>query len=175
MRAATPWGATPVTEHLPRAGPVIVQCWDLRVPPSAQVIINACLEELCYFLPLSEPSEGLGADGLLGRAPRGLREGRERETEKQRPLQCGVVCVPETPPKAACWTLNLPQAFVLLMWSPSHRKPYPLLHPVPACPTRSRQTGCFQLCTRKEVSDQKQVWRGGGSSYFPCRNRFSFF
>lgn len=60
---------------------------------------HACLEELCYFLSLSEPSEGLGADGLLGRAPRGLCEGREREMEK--PLQWGVVCVPETPPKAA--------------------------------------------------------------------------
>ena len=40
MRAATPWGATLVTERLRRAGPVIVQCWDLRAPPSAQVIIT---------------------------------------------------------------------------------------------------------------------------------------
>lgn len=65
------------------------------------------------------------------------------------------------PTQSSCWTLNLPQAFVLLMWPPPHHKPYPLLHPVPACPARSQQTGCFQLCTRKEVSDQNQVWRGG--------------
>ena len=51
-----------------------------------------CFEELCYVLSLSEPSEGLGADGLLGRAPWEQREGREREIEKkQRPLQRGAV------------------------------------------------------------------------------------
>lgn len=53
-----------------------------------------CFEELCYFLSLSEPSEGLGADGLLGRAPWEQCEGREREIEKkQRPLQRGAVSV----------------------------------------------------------------------------------
>jgi len=83
-----------VIKHLSRAGPVTVRCWG---PAWATISSgdHVCLEELCYFLSLSEPSEGLGADGLLGRAPRGLREGRERETEKkQRPLQRGVVCVP---------------------------------------------------------------------------------
>ena len=83
-----------VIKHLSRAGPVTVWCWG----PAWATISSGdhmCLEELCDFLSLSEPSEGLGADGLLGRAPPGMREGRERETEKkQRPLQLGVVCVP---------------------------------------------------------------------------------
>ena len=72
-----------VIKHLSRAGPVTVRCWG---PAWATISSgdHVCLEELCYFLSLSEPSEGLGADGLLGRAPRGSQGCRSLHHMKKR-------------------------------------------------------------------------------------------
>ena len=75
-------------EHLLHAGPVTLpQCLGSA---HATWLSHVLRRPVLFFVPVwswvaprAEPKEGLGADSLLGRAPRGLCEGRERETEKE--------------------------------------------------------------------------------------------
>lgn len=108
MRAATPWGATLVIEHLPRAGPVIVQCWDPRGPPSAQATITRAWKNCATSCPCLSPAkawvqmvcwEGLPGDCVKGGRgrwrSRGPCNGGWSACQKPHPKQ---LLDPESPP-----------------------------------------------------------------------------
>ena len=138
-------------------GPSQCGAGDPHGPLSAQVITCAwknCATSCPCLSPAKAWVQMVCWAGLPQECVKG---GRGRQRRSRGPCNWGWSACHKPHPKQLL-DPESPPSFHATHVAPTSPKPFLLLYPVPGHPPRSQQRGCFQLCTRKEVSDQNQVW-----------------